>query len=75
MSRPDPMPVDVISALGLAALEEVEEVEEAAGVDALPVDDIGVLMNGRPSAQVNQFIGNIRPDLSKRHTNRRLRQT
>lgn len=64
MSSPDPMPVDVISALPAPAPEVEVEVE----AEELAAGDMAELIRSLSQAQVGQFIGKVFPDLSKRHT-------
>jgi hypothetical protein len=64
MFNPEPMPVDVMSALGvLAALGAL-----LVAVDALLVGEMVELMSFYCSALVAQFIGSQRPNLSKLRT-------
>jgi hypothetical protein len=65
MFNPDPMPVDVIRALGL----------DGALLDCVLLEELGEmteLMVFTSARYVAQFIGNICPDLSKRRTKKGL---
>jgi hypothetical protein len=64
ISNPEPMPVDVIKALGLDA----ELLGLGAELLGLVAGEMTELMSYTSARYVAQFIGNICPDLSKRRT-------